>query len=45
LREIKEFSPAVPVLLVDELVVRRNLPRATATLLEKVGASPGYANN
>lgn len=45
LREIKEFSPAVPVLLVDELVVRRNLPRATATLLEKVGASPGYAIN
>ncbi|MGE3598921.1 MAG: DEAD/DEAH box helicase [Dehalococcoidia bacterium] len=45
LRDIKEFSPAVPVLLVDELVVRRNLPSATATLLEKVGASSGYATS
>jgi ATP-dependent helicase YprA (DUF1998 family) len=43
LREIKEFSPAVPVLLVDELVVRRNLPSATAMLLEKMGVSSGYA--
>jgi ATP-dependent helicase YprA (DUF1998 family) len=43
LRDIKEFSPAVPVLLVDELVVRRNLPSATATLLERVGVSSGYA--
>lgn len=42
LRDIKEFSPAVPVLLVDELVVRRNLPSATATLLERVGVSSGY---
>lgn len=45
LRDIKEFSPAVPVLLVDELVVRRNLPSATATLLEKVGVSSGYATS
>jgi hypothetical protein len=43
LREIKEFSAAVPVFLVDELVVRRNLPSATATLLERLGVSSGYA--
>jgi hypothetical protein len=36
LRELKEFSAATPVLLVDELVVRRNLPSATAGLLEKL---------
>ncbi len=36
LRELKEFS-AVPVILVDELVVRRNLPAATATLLDRIG--------
>lgn len=37
LRELKEFSAAVPVILVDELVVRRNLPSATATLIERIG--------
>lgn len=37
LRELKEFSAALPVILVDELVVRRNLPSATATLLERIG--------
>lgn len=37
LRELKEFSAALPVILVDELVVRRNLPSATATLLERMG--------
>lgn len=37
LRELKEFSAAVPVVLVDELVVRRNLPGATAKLLGRLG--------
>jgi len=37
LRDLKEFSATVPVILVDELVVRRNLPSATATLLERMG--------
>lgn len=37
LRDLKEFSVAVPVVLVDELVVRRNLPSATASLLERLG--------
>ena len=36
LNQLKEFSLAVPVVLVDELVVRRNLPSATASLLEKL---------
>jgi hypothetical protein len=37
LRDLKEHSATVPVILVDELVVRRNLPSATATLLERLG--------
>ncbi len=37
LRDLKEFSAALPVILVDELVVRRNLPSATATLLGRLG--------
>jgi hypothetical protein len=37
LRDLKEFSPALPVILVDELAVRRNLPGATASLLERLG--------
>ena len=37
LRQLKEFSMAVPVIPVDELVVRRNLPSATATLLDRIG--------
>ena len=37
LREIKEYAPALPVALVDELVVRRNLPRATGDLIAKLG--------
>jgi len=36
LRELKEFSAALPVILVDELVVRRNLPTATAELLTRL---------
>jgi hypothetical protein len=36
LRDIKEYSASVPVVLVDELVVRRNLPTATAGLIEMI---------
>jgi hypothetical protein len=35
-RDLMEFT-AVPVLPVDELLIRRNLPWATSTLLEKFG--------
>jgi ATP-dependent helicase YprA (DUF1998 family) len=37
LRDIKEYSASLPVILVDELVVRRNLPTATAQLIKKLG--------
>jgi ATP-dependent helicase YprA (DUF1998 family) len=37
LRELKEYSAALPVILVDELVVRRNLPAATSDLIDKLG--------
>lgn len=37
LQDLKQFSAALPVILIDELVVRRNLPSATATLLERMG--------
>lgn len=37
LRELKEFSTTIPVLLLDELVVRRNLPSATSKLIQKIG--------
>lgn len=36
LRELKEFSPVFPVILIDELVVRRNLPSATSGLLARI---------
>jgi len=36
LRELKEFG-VPPVLMVDELLVRRNLPRATISLLSRLG--------
>lgn len=36
LRDIKEYSASLPVILVNELVVRRNLPNATAQLIEKL---------
>ena len=36
LRDLKEYSTALPLLLVDELVVRRNLPRATSGLMDKL---------
>jgi hypothetical protein len=38
LRDLKEYSTTVPVITVDELVVRRNLPAATTDLLSKLGA-------
>jgi len=38
LRELKDFSP-IPVLTVDELTVRRNLPFVTSGLLAKMGAA------
>jgi len=34
LAEMKEYSVGIPLMLVDELVVRRNLPGATAGILE-----------
>jgi hypothetical protein len=36
LREFKEYSAAQPLILVDELVVRRNLPTATSDLITKL---------
>jgi hypothetical protein len=36
LRDAKEFGVAVPVLLVDELVVAQNLPRASKQVIEAV---------
>ena len=37
LRDLKEYCLSVPVLLLDELVVRRNLPTATSRLLSLIG--------
>jgi len=37
LRNLKEFCPSIPVLLCDEIVVRRNLPRATSELISQIG--------
>jgi hypothetical protein len=37
LQQIKEYSASVPVILVDELVVRRNLPSATSSLIDQIG--------
>ena len=37
LREVKEYSPSHAVLLVDEIVVRRNLPAATSRLISQIG--------
>ncbi len=36
LHDLKEFAVTPPLILVDELVVRRNLPSATATLLKRL---------
>ena len=37
LRNLKEFCPSIPVFLCDEIVVRRNLPRATSELISQIG--------
>jgi len=37
LTEVAEFGPSIAVYLVDELLVRRNLPMATVSLTGKVG--------
>lgn len=36
LSELKEFSAARPVILIDEMVVRRNLPGASTSLLDRI---------
>jgi ATP-dependent helicase YprA (DUF1998 family) len=36
LLQLKEYSTAMTVILVDELVVRRNLPRATSDLISRI---------
>jgi hypothetical protein len=36
LLQLKEYSTAMTVILVDELVVRRNLPRATSDLIRQI---------
>lgn len=36
LRALKEFCPAIPVLLCDEIVVRKNLPRATSDIILQI---------
>jgi hypothetical protein len=36
LGDFKEYSVGIPLILVDELVVRRNLPAATSTILERL---------
>jgi hypothetical protein len=37
LRDLKEFCPSIPVLLRDEIVIRRNLPAATSSLISQIG--------
>lgn len=37
LDELKEFCPSIPVVLIDEIVVRQHLPRATSEVLARVG--------
>ena len=37
LRRLKEFGASVTVLLCDEMIVRRNLPRATSDLFSQIG--------
>ncbi|RJR32323.1 MAG: DEAD/DEAH box helicase [Desulfobacteraceae bacterium] len=36
LRNLKEFSPSIPVFLYDEIVVRRNLPAATNNIISQL---------
>ena len=37
LRDMKEFGTTVPVVLCDEMIVRRNLPRASSELISQIG--------
>lgn len=37
LRDLKEHCPSMPVLLFDEIVIRRNLPSATTALILQLG--------
>ncbi len=37
LREAKEFGTSTPVLLIDEIVVARNLPHASGQVIEAIG--------
>ncbi len=37
LRDLKEYCTSIPVLLCDEIVVRRNLPSATSSLISRIG--------
>jgi hypothetical protein len=37
LRDAKEYGSVVPVTLVDEIVISRNLPRATQQVMEAIG--------
>jgi len=37
LRDVKEYAASCPVLLVDEILVRRNLPRATTHVMSRIG--------
>jgi hypothetical protein len=36
LRDLKEFCPSIPVLLCDEIVIRRNLPTVTSDLISRI---------
>ena len=36
LRDLKEFGLGTPVILIDELIVRRNLPSATSAILDQL---------
>lgn len=36
LRDLREYYAAIPLLLRDEIVVRRNLPRATSDLMNRI---------
>ena len=36
LKEVMEFCPSVPVLLFDEMMIRRNLPAASSSLISQI---------
>ena len=37
LRDAKEFGSVVPVILVDDIMISRNLPRASQQVMEHIG--------